>query len=348
MIKKDNVEELYELVIQDDTDGLFAVSLVESPAIERDFIYMSKELQFAQVSEEKRLVAGPLLVPMKKILRLKENGEPYYVYFTEKGIEDMARKFMKEKLGDQVTLEHNGKTSGVYLSELWIVEASKTDKSNLYGFTLPKGTLFGIYKIENDDVWQKVKDGTFRGFSIEALLEHKKSDVKLALEKNIEDLTDDEAEVLLGQIKAIIRKDKRYKSKQWIEMETFADYGSGVRSNAKKGIELNEKNGNKCATQTGKVRAQQLANGEAVSVQTIRRMYSYLSRAETYYDNADSTSDCGYISYLLWGGKAALGWSRNKLRELGLLEETEAVQPSISSTYPGQASSQRKKKDERK
>jgi hypothetical protein len=321
MIKKDNIEELYELVIQDDTDGLFAVSLVESPAIERDFIYMSKELQFAQVSEEKRLVAGPLLVPMKKILRLKENGEPYYVYFTEKGIEDMARKFMKEKLGDQVTLEHNGKTSGVYLSELWIVEASKTDKSNLYGFTLPKGTLFGIYKIENDDVWQKVKDGTFRGFSIEALLEHKKSDVKLALEKNIEDLTDDEAEVLLGQIKAIIRKDKRYKSKQWIEMETFADYGSGVRSNAKKGIELNEKNGNKCATQTGKVRAQQLANGEAVSVQTIRRMYSYLSRAETYYDNADSTSDCGYISYLLWGGKAALGWSRNKLRELGLLEE---------------------------
>ena len=348
MIKKDNIEELYELVIQDDTDGLFAVSLVESPAIERDFIYMSKELQFAQVSEEKRLVAGPLLVPMKKILRLKENGEPYYVYFTEKGIEDMARKFMKEKLGDQVTLEHNGKTSGVYLSELWIVEASKTDKSNLYGFTLPKGTLFGIYKIENDDVWQKVKDGTFRGFSIEALLEHKKSDVKLALEKNIEDLTDDEAEVLLGQIKAIIRKDKRYKSKQWIEMETFAHYGSGVRSNAKKGIELNEKNGNKCATQTGKVRAQQLANGEAVSVQTIRRMYSYLSRAETYYDNADSTSDCGYISYLLWGGKAALGWSRNKLRELGLLEETEAVQPSISSTYPGQASSQRKKKDERK
>ena len=120
MIKKDNIEELYELVIQDDTDGLFAVSLVESPAIERDFIYMSKELQFAQVSEEKRLVAGPLLVPMKKILRLKENGEPYYVYFTEKGIEDMARKFMKEKLGDQVTLEHNGKTSGVYLSEFCI------------------------------------------------------------------------------------------------------------------------------------------------------------------------------------------------------------------------------------
>jgi hypothetical protein len=103
--------------------------------------------------------------------------------------------------------------------------------------------------------------------------------------------------------------------------DTYADYGDGVKNNAKRGIKLNERNGNKCATQTGKVRAQQLANGEGVSLQTIKRMHSYLSRAETYYDNADSTSDCGYISYLLWGGKAALGWSRNKLRELGELNE---------------------------
>jgi hypothetical protein len=65
-------------------------------------------------------------------------------------------------------------------------------------------------------------------------------------------------------------------------------------------------------------------------------MHSYLSRAETYYDSSDSQEDCGYISFLLWGGKAALGWSRNKLRELGLLEEGAAVQPSIASTYPGE------------
>ena len=102
---------------------------------------------------------------------------------------------------------------------------------------------------------------------------------------------------------------------------SHTDYGEGVRNNAKRGIELNERNGNKCATQTGKVRAQQLANGEGISLETVKRMHSYLSRAETYYDNADSNSDCGYISYLLWGGKAALGWSRNKLRELGELDE---------------------------
>jgi hypothetical protein len=90
-----------------------------------------------------------------------------------------------------------------------------------------------------------------------------------------------------------------------------------------------------------------LAGGEPISVETIKRMYSYLSRAEVYYDGADSTSDCGYISFLLWGGKAGLGWSRNKLRELGLLEETEAVNPSIpNSSYPGEIA--KKKKNESK
>ena len=346
MINKDNIEELFELVLVDEEDGVFANSLVSAPAIERDFVYFNKEYTFAAVNEEKMLIAGPMLIPNKKILRMREDGTPYYVYFKPETIERVARKFMKNKLLDQMTLEHGNKTSGVHMVESWLVEHPTKDKSNLYGFTLPKGSWFAIYSSEdNPKVWDRVKSGEFNGFSIEGLFEHMKSDVKLSLEKNIEELTDDEAEVLLGQIKAIIRKDKRFKSKQWIEMETYADYGSGVRNNAKRGIELNEKNGNKCATQVGKVRAQQLANGEAISVQTIKRMYSYLSRAEAYYDEND-TSACGTISYLLWGGKAALGWSRNKLRELGLLEETEAVNPSIpASTYPGEVAKKRKKDD---
>ena len=142
----------------------------------------------------------------------------------------------------------------------------------------------------------------------------------------------------------MIKKDKRYKARQRVEMESYSDYGSGISNNAKKGIELNDKNGNKCATPVGKVRAQQLAKGEPISVETIKRMYSYLSRAETYYDESDMNA-CGTISYLLWGGKAALSYSRNKLRELGLLTETES-QPSITSSYPGEVA--KKKKDESK
>jgi len=85
------------------------------------------------------------------------------------------------------------------------------------------------------------------------------------------------------------------------KFESYNDYPKAVSNNAKRGIELNEKEGNKCATQVGKVRAQQLANGEPLSVSTIKRMYSYL-----------------YISYLLWGGLAWLRWSESKLKELGL------------------------------
>jgi len=91
----------------------------------------------------------------------------------------------------------------------------------------------------------------------------------------------------------------------------------GVRNNARRGIELNGKVGNKCATQVGKVRAQQLAKGEGLSFDTVKRMYSYLSRAAEYYDESDTTA-CGTISYLLWGGKAGLAWARNVLREEGV------------------------------
>jgi len=99
------------------------------------------------------------------------------------------------------------------------------------------------------------------------------------------------------------------------EFASYSDYPDAVKNNAKRGIELNEAVNNKCATQVGKVRAQQLAQGEPVSEETISRMVSYLSRAETYYD-ADNTEACGTISYLLWGGKAALRWAESKMNEI--------------------------------
>jgi hypothetical protein len=101
--------------------------------------------------------------------------------------------------------------------------------------------------------------------------------------------------------------------------ESYSDYPDAVSNNAKRGIELNEKVNNKCATQVGKVRAQQLAKKEPISVETIKRMYSYLSRAEVNYDEGD-TEACGTISYLLWGGLAGKRWSESKLKELGLFE----------------------------
>ena len=211
----------------------------------------------------------------------------------------------------------------------------------MYNLNVPVGTWMGTFKIDNDEIWNDyVKTGEVKGFSIEGLFGHnlvQQAKIEFEADTVLTDLEEQEAILILSEIRAVIKKDNRYKGKKRVDMESFSDYGDGVANNAKRGIELNEKNGNKCATPVGKVRAQQLAQKKPISVETVKRMYSYLSRAETYYDESD-TSACGTISYLLWGGKAALSWSRNKLRELGLLQESEA-QPSVASTYPGEAAS---------
>jgi hypothetical protein len=332
--------KLYELKVEDEEiDEVFALSFVESPAIESDFVYFDKEVvQFAKVDTEQRMVLGPILIPDKKILRVDGEGQPYHVFFTKETVKKLAQNYLMKKYTDKATLEHEKTITGVNLVESWIKDG-KLDKSNNYGLNLPEGTWVGVFKISNEEIWKDyVKTGAVKGISIEGTFEHKLINASTTiLDRPVEELDENEATILLGQIKALIRKDKRFKSKERIEFESYSDYGSGISNNAKRGIELNDKNGNKCATQTGKIRAQQLANGEPISVETIKRMYSYLSRAETYYDNAESTSDCGYISYLLWGGKAALGYSRNKLRELGELELES--QPSVTSSYPGEVAS---------
>lgn len=97
--------------------------------------------------------------------------------------------------------------------------------------------------------------------------------------------------------------------------QTFNDYPKEARENAKRGIKLNEEVGNKCATAVGKLRANQISKGENLSLEVLKRTYSYLSRAGEYYNPSD-TKACGTISYLLWGGKAMLNYCERKLKEL--------------------------------
>jgi len=333
--------KLYELQIQDNEDEIFAISLVENPAIESNFMYFAKETQmFAAVDNEKHMLIGAILIPDKKIIRVEADGTPYEVFFTKDTVAKLAQNYLAKKYTDQATLEHDSKIKGVTLVESWVKDG-QFDKSNNYGLNLPKGTWVGMFKITNKDIWDNyIKTGKILGFSIEGLFSHKliKASLEEIIEKDVAELSDAQTNVVLSYIKALIKKDKRYGKGQRVEMESYSDYPNGVKNNAKRGIELNLKNNNKCATPVGKIRAQQLAKGEPISVDTIKRIYSYLSRAETYYDETDMNA-CGTISFLLWGGKAALQYSRNKLRELGLLTETEA-NPSIpASTYPGQKAS---------
>ena len=317
----------FELIIDNpETDEVVALSLVEFPAIEADWVYFNREeIKFATVDTDKKIIIAPVLIPEKRILRLSGDGEQYQVYLSAETIEKLAQNYINKGYQQNATLEHNDRIDGdVSVVESWVSKSREKDKSSLYfDRSFPAGTWFVSMKVNSDDLWNDyVKTGKIKAISIEGFFDHKLVEASKQLPilfKNVDEFNEEEAEMFLSKIKQLF--------------ESYADYGDDIKNNAKRGIELNEKNNNKCATQTGKVRAQQLANGESISVDTIQRMYSYLSRAETYYDNANSENDCGHISFMLWGGKSALSWSKNKLEELGLVEAETAV--SISSTYAG-------------
>ena len=303
--------DIIELFIDenDDVSGIEAVSIVENPAIEEDFVALkNQEFKFAEVNKEKRILMGAALIPNKPIYRRSEENE-YYIYFSRDTVRKASELFFIRGNHNKSTLEHQMPLEGLVAVESWIVEDKEKDKSSHYGMDMPLGTWMLSMKVLNDDVWENyVKTGKVKGFSIEGYFADK-------LERpnepnNLSAWEDEEEEYLVQELKQILSGE---------ELESYADYPDAVSNNAKRGIELNEKVNNKCATQVGKVRAQQLAQGKAVTVETIKRMFSYLSRAQEYYDEGNSEA-CGTISYLLWGGKAGLRWAGSKLKELDLLE----------------------------
>jgi len=303
---------IVELLLDEESlqAGIQAISVVESPAIEEDFVALKDEqpkIELKTIDKEKRILMGAALIPNKPIYR--RNGEDeYYIYFSQDTVRKASELFFINGNQNKATLEHQMDVQGTSVVESWIIEGEQ-DKSRMYGMELPIGTWMVSMKILNDELWEGyVKSGKVKGFSIEGYFVDK-------VEASKHDPEEDKAEEQLNAIKAIIKKDLRTKKGKRTELESYKDYPTSVRNNAKRGIALNEKVNNKCATQVGKVRAQQLANGEAVSVETIKRMYSYLSRAEEYYEEGD-TSSCGYISYLLWGGKSAKRWAESKLKEI--------------------------------
>jgi hypothetical protein len=313
---------IVELIL-DEMDAIFgveAISVVEHPAIEEDFIALNSDIvELQKVDEEKRLLLGALLIPNKPIYR-RNGDDEYYIYFSKDTVLKASQMYLMNGNQNKATMEHQYEINGLSLVESWIVEDEVHDKSRKYGMNVPLGTWMGAIKVNNTDVWEQfVKTGKVKGFSIEGYFADKMespNDKTINDFAEMERIEEEEAEYLLAEVRAIIKNDKRTKSGKKMEFESFSDYPDAVKNNAKRGLELNEKVNNKCATQVGKVRAQQLAQGKPVSMETIKRMYSYLSRAEEYYDPTD-TEACGTISYLLWGGKSAKSWAESKMNQNG-------------------------------
>jgi hypothetical protein len=150
--------------------GVYAISLVEFPAIETDFIALAKQeqIKLSVVDGERRMLYGPALIPDKEILRIDKNGEEYFALFPKEIIMSVAHGFLKKNQHHNATLEHAVEIDGCTVVESWLKEGEQ-DKAAHLGFDLPDGTWMIGLKVDRDDVWEEVKAGKVKGFSIEGL-----------------------------------------------------------------------------------------------------------------------------------------------------------------------------------
>jgi hypothetical protein len=290
--------EIIELLI-DETKleaGINAVSVVESPAIEENFIALKKhEVELKEVDAEKRILMGAALVPNKQIYRRNKDKE-FYIYFSEDTVRKASELFLMRSNQNNATYEHERKMlDGMSVVESWIIEDEKTDKSRLYNFNLPKGTWMISMKVNNDEIWKKVKDGEVKGFSIEG---HFVDQYEMSLQQNEED-------EIIAFLKEILDT----------KLETYNDYPKEASENAKIALRYAEENGwGDCGTPVGKARANQLANGENISRETISRMASFARHKEN--SQKELGDGCGRLMWLSWGGDAGIEWAQRKLEQI--------------------------------
>ena len=195
--------ETIELFIDEskELDGIEAISLVEFPAIEENFVALSEhKVEFKTIDADKRIVVSLALVPDKKIYRRNKDYE-YNIVFSKDTVRKASELYLKKLKLNNATLEHQSLTSGVSVIESWIVEDTEKDKTSLYNLNAPLGAWAVTMKIYNDDVWADVKAGKYLGFSIEGIFSDsveemaKESEAKEILNDILKAL-EDEGEVL--------------------------------------------------------------------------------------------------------------------------------------------------------
>jgi hypothetical protein len=202
--------KLIELIIDEEMElsGIDAISIVESPAIEEDFIALKteqKEYKFAEVDKEKKIIMGAMLVPDKPIYRRDENEGEYYIYFSKHTIRKAMELFFQNGNQSNATFEHMESITGLTMVESWIVEDTDKDKSKLYELNVPVGTWMGTIKVNNDKIWNDfIKTGKVKGFSIEGYFADK---AKTPLSK----VDETEEEILAGL--------------DLLELQTLLNYG---------------------------------------------------------------------------------------------------------------------------
>jgi len=166
--------------------GVFAISLVNQPAMEGTFIALSKNepVKFVEVNKEQKILLGLVLEPNKNVYR-NQNGKEFNMFFSTDTIKELSHNFFRSGFHKNSTIEHSKDTQleGVTFVESWIVENPKVDKSTNFGFSYPKGSWMVSMKVDDDNLWNEfVKSGEVKGFSIDALLDLKEVNIKTEIQ----------------------------------------------------------------------------------------------------------------------------------------------------------------------
>lgn len=176
----------------DENQGMFLVSLVEEPAVEIDFLAFAKEnMLFAVQDTEKHIVTGVSILADTPIYRRNKNGE-FYVQFRKEDIPAIVEKFMQRGLSNFINIQHNEDTlsnTDAVLVESYFVNKERGIVPNEFA-NVTDGSWITSYKILNEDIWQQIKDGDLKGFSIEISAELEP--VKLEKQKTEEEQQDEE------------------------------------------------------------------------------------------------------------------------------------------------------------
>ena len=190
-IKKSySIMETYKVLFNEqENEGVYAISLVSDPAIEVQFVTLSKqkEIKLATINEEQRILLGAVLIPDQPIYRMQD-GHEFNIVFPKETIKQVQHNFSQQGYQNNSTIEHSGESiPNVTFVETWIKESDVNDKSVMYGFNEPIGTWYAAMKVNNDEIWNDyVKTGKVKGFSIDGVFDMEKVNLKTEINMNLE------------------------------------------------------------------------------------------------------------------------------------------------------------------
>jgi hypothetical protein len=168
---------IYKLIVNDEDEiGINYVALVDKPATGELWVAFNEQspiaIEFQTVSEEKRIVMGALMVANLPIPRVNDKNEPFLVVLDAENIDKAMAKMARKGNQSNVNLMHDPKqvVEGVYMQYAWPINKEKGMPTPTGFNEVPDGSVFAMYKIDNEQVWQDVKAGKFKGFSIEGVL----------------------------------------------------------------------------------------------------------------------------------------------------------------------------------